>query len=129
RQEAFVDSTTVLLVVLGVVAVLLLAVLGILIWLVKTRPPGKGVAATIAALAYAVSPVDAVPEVLLGPVGLIDDIAVVVGALLYVRNVVAEAKRDAEHRGSAAADRPPVGSLPPEDVPPQNHVPDRRARR
>ena len=87
------DSTT-LLVVLGVVAlVMVLLVGGALIWIVKSRPPGKGIAATVGALAYAISPFDVIPEIPLGPIGLIDDLAVLVVAFLYVRNTIAEARR------------------------------------
>jgi uncharacterized membrane protein YkvA (DUF1232 family) len=118
-QEATVDSTT-LLIVLGVFAlVMVLLAVGALIWVVKNRPPGKGVAATIAALAYAISPVDAVPEVLLGPIGLVDDLAVIVAAFLYVRRTIAEV------RGTAVTGqpyRPHQIHRPRRDDPPKGRV-------
>jgi uncharacterized membrane protein YkvA (DUF1232 family) len=124
-----VDGTT-LLVILGVVAlVMALLVVGTLIWVVKNRPPGKGLAATVFALAYAISPVDVVPEALLGPIGLFDDLAVVVATILYVRNTIAEVRRTAatgqpyqplprrRTRGRAVR-----GGVPRQDEPPNRSI-------
>ncbi|WP_018502601.1 YkvA family protein [Parafrankia discariae] len=94
-----------LIVVLGVIAAVgLVLVVGVFYLLRRYRVPIHGVAATIASLLYVISPVDAVPEIPLGPVGLVDDAAVILGALFYVRRLV-EARRtgplelDARGRG------------------------------
>jgi uncharacterized membrane protein YkvA (DUF1232 family) len=78
-----------LLVVLIVLAALgVVATAAVVFVIVKYRPPLRGIAAALAGLAYVLSPVDAVPEVPLGPVGLIDDIAVIVGVMMYVLRLV-----------------------------------------
>ena len=44
----------------------------------------SAVLVTLGAIAYGASPIDVVPELLLGPLGLIDDAAVFVGAGLAI---------------------------------------------
>jgi len=84
-----------LLLVLGVIVAIGLVLTAIafgVIW--KYRLPVRGAVATLASLAYVVSPVDAVPEFPLGPVGLIDDVMVIVAAVVYVRGLVAARRGD-----------------------------------
>lgn len=91
----FGDVLTVLAVVVGVVFVLGVAV--IVFVMVKYRVPPRGVIAMAAALAYLVSPVDVLPEVVLGPLGLIDDgsVIVVVGIWIYKLVQARQILRDA----------------------------------
>ncbi|CAI7976910.1 DUF1232 domain-containing protein [Frankia sp. Hr75.2] len=94
-----------LVVVLGVIAAVgLVLVAGTFYLLRRYRLPLHGVAATIASLLYVISPVDAVPEIPLGPVGLVDDLAVILGALFYVRKLV-----DARRPGPAELEVPGRG--------------------
>jgi uncharacterized membrane protein YkvA (DUF1232 family) len=80
---------TALTVVLGLIAVVALidvVLLAVMVYVIfKYRMPLRGIAAMIGGLVYLVSPVDALPEVVLGPVGLIDDVGVVgaVGIFVY----------------------------------------------
>jgi hypothetical protein len=62
------DLLTVVLAVLGVVGLLGVAVIGFVMW--RYRIPPRGLVAMIGALVYLVSPVDVLPEVMLGPIGL-----------------------------------------------------------
>lgn len=74
-----------LLVVLSVIALIGVVLIAAAAYLIaKYRLPLRGIVATLASLAYVLSPVDAVPEFPLGPIGLVDDLAVIVGALLYI---------------------------------------------
>ncbi|MCK9904261.1 MULTISPECIES: YkvA family protein [Parafrankia] len=83
------DLGTTLVVILGVIAVVgVVLVVGTVYLLRRYRMPIQGVAAAITSLVYVVSPVDAVPEFPLGPVGLVDDVAVILGALFYLRRLV-----------------------------------------
>lgn len=42
----------------------------------------------LAALAYGISPIDIVPELLTGPLGFLDDAGVLVGAAIWIYNIV-----------------------------------------
>lgn len=42
--------------------------------------------------ALVISPVDIIPEAIFGPVGLIDDIAYIIGVIITVRNMVRDRK-------------------------------------
>lgn len=83
------DFGTGLLIAFGVlVAVgLVLAVVAFVV-IRRYELPVRGVAATLGSLVYLLSPVDAVPEIPLGPIGLIDDLVVVISAVMYVRGLV-----------------------------------------
>ena len=106
---------TALLVVLAVFALVAVALAVTAFWLLRRyRAPLHAVAATAAAVLYVLSPADAVPEVLLGPVGLTDDLAVIIGALLYFRRL-ARARRD---RGPAVLPSPAAPSRHPTEQPP-----------
>jgi uncharacterized protein DUF1232 len=58
------------LVLLGVLALLGVAVIGFAMW--RYRIPARGIA-MIGALVYLASPIDVLPEAMLGPLGLLDD--------------------------------------------------------
>jgi uncharacterized membrane protein YkvA (DUF1232 family) len=80
-----------LMIVLAVIAITgLIAIAAAAYVIVKYRPPARGTAAIIGGLLYLLSPVDALPEAVLGPIGLTDDLAVVVTAIIYVRRLLAE---------------------------------------
>ncbi|WP_261565970.1 YkvA family protein [Frankia gtarii] len=110
---------TTLLVVLGVLVALGLALaVAALVVIRRYDLPLRGTVATLASLAYVVSPVDAIPEIPFGPIGLIDDAMVIIGAVLYVRGLIA-ARRDPDpaglgHPGRAPRDLPhqPTPRLP-----------------
>jgi uncharacterized membrane protein YkvA (DUF1232 family) len=76
-----------ILIVLGLIALAMVAS-GAFV-LVKYRVPLRGVVAAVGALAYLVSPVDAIPEIIFGPFGYIDDGGVLLAAALYVARLVA----------------------------------------
>jgi len=59
------DLLTLLLVLLGVLALVGLTVIGLVMW--RYRIPARGLIAMIGALVYLASPVDVLPEVMLGP--------------------------------------------------------------
>ena len=80
------DLFTVVLVVLGVGFLLGLAVIGFVMW--RYRIPPRGLVAMVAALVYLVSPGDVLPEVVLGPLGLLDDAGVVTAVTIWVYKLV-----------------------------------------
>ena len=83
------DDNTALLIVVGIFA--LIALIGVVLLAIsmfviyRYRVPLRGIAAMAGALIYLVSPVDVLPEAVLGPFGLIDDLGVVgaVGMFVY----------------------------------------------
>jgi len=75
-----------LVVVLGALVVLGAAVIGLVMW--RYQVPLRGVVAMIAALAYLATPVDVLPEVVLGPLGLVDDAGVITGVAFFVWKLV-----------------------------------------
>jgi uncharacterized membrane protein YkvA (DUF1232 family) len=97
---------TALTIVLGFIAIVML--IGVVLLAVmrfgifKYRVPLRGIAAMGGALIYLVSPVDVLPEALLGPFGLIDDVGVVGATGIFVYRLI-QARRNAispirEHR-------------------------------
>ncbi len=70
------------LVVVGGLVVVGLALIGLVMWRYKIPP--RGLVAMLGALFYLVLPVDVVPEVLLGPLGLVDDAGIVTGVAIWV---------------------------------------------
>jgi hypothetical protein len=104
-----------LLVALGVlVAVGLVLTVAALVVIRRYELPLRGIAATLASLVYVLSPVDAVPEIPLGPIGLVDDLMVIIAAVAYVRSLVNA------RRGLAPAEpRRPGGRTLPGDLPRQ----------
>src|SRR5688572_31412004 len=76
------DLLTLVLMLLGVLALLGVAVIGFVMW--RYRIPPRGLIAMIGALVYLASPVDVLPEVMLGPLGLLDDAGAVTAAAVLV---------------------------------------------
>jgi uncharacterized membrane protein YkvA (DUF1232 family) len=97
------DLLTVLLVVLGVLALLGVAVIGFVMW--RYRIPPRGLIAMIGALIYLASPVDVLPEVMLGPFGLLDDAGTITAAAVFVYKLVT-VKKQLEEAGVKGRRRP-----------------------
>ena len=72
--------------IFGVLALLLTLVVGYLMW--RYRIPPRGLVAMGAAALYLISPIDLVPEAILGPLGLVDDAGVVAAVVLFVYKLV-----------------------------------------
>ena len=85
------DLLTLVLMLLGVLALLGVAVIGFVMW--RYRIPPRGLIAMIGALVYLASPVDVLPEVMLGPLGLLDDVGAVTVAGVFVYKLVTVKKR------------------------------------
>lgn len=73
-------------IILGVLVLIGLAVIGFVMW--RYRVPPRGVVAMFAALAYLASPVDVVPEAILGPLGLVDDAGIITGVGFFIYRLV-----------------------------------------
>jgi uncharacterized membrane protein YkvA (DUF1232 family) len=97
------DLLSLVLVLLGVLAVLGVAVIGFVMW--RYRIPPRGLIAMIGALVYLASPVDVLPEVMLGPFGLLDDAGVATAAAVFVYKLVT-VKRRLEDAGVKGRQRP-----------------------
>jgi len=97
------DPLTVVLVLLGVLGLLGVAVICFVMW--RYRIPPRGLVAMIGALVYLVSPVDVLPEVMLGPIGLLDDAGAATAAAVFVYKLVA-VKRRLEEAGVKGRRRP-----------------------
>src|SRR5690349_4027003 len=80
------DWLRTIVVILGVLAVVVTLVVGYLMW--RYRVPPRGVFAMGAAAVYLISPIDLVPEAILGPLGLVDDAGVLAAAALFVYKLV-----------------------------------------
>jgi uncharacterized membrane protein YkvA (DUF1232 family) len=85
------DLLTLVLMLLGVLALLGVAVIGFVMW--RYRIPPSGLIAMIGALVYLASPVDVLPEVMLGPFGLLDDAGAVTAAAVFVYKLVTVKRR------------------------------------
>src|SRR5688500_10311517 len=72
--------------IVGVLALLLTLVVGYLMW--RYRIPPRGLVAMGGAALYLISPIDLVPEAILGPLGLVDDAGVVAAVVLFVYKLV-----------------------------------------
>jgi len=72
--------------IVGVLALLVTLVVGYLMW--RYRIPPRGLVAMGAAALYLISPIDVLPEALLGPLGLVDDAGVVAAVVLFVYKLV-----------------------------------------
>ncbi len=66
--------------------------------------------ACIAALAYLISPIDLLPERFLGPLGLTDDVAVLMFALNYAKPEIARYNAFKAGQTGTTAQTPPSGS-------------------
>ena len=99
------DPLTLVLVLLGVLALLGMAVVGFIMW--RYRIPPRGLIAMFGALIYLASPIDVLPEVILGPIGLLDDAGAVTAAAVFVYKLVTVKKRlvDAGVQGRRKSDR------------------------
>ena len=97
------DLLTVVLVVLGVLGLLGVGVIGFVMW--RYRIPPRGLVAMIGALVYLVSPVDVLPEVMLGPIGLLDDAGAATAAAVFVYKLVT-VKRRLDEAGVKGRRRP-----------------------
>ena len=67
-------------------ALLVTLVVGYLMW--RYRIPPRGLVAMGAAALYLISPIDLLPEAILGPLGLVDDAGVVAAVVLFVYKLV-----------------------------------------
>jgi uncharacterized membrane protein YkvA (DUF1232 family) len=85
------DPLTLVLVLLGVLALLGVAVVGFMMW--RYRVPPRGLIAMFGALIYLMSPIDVLPEVILGPIGLLDDAGAVTAAAVFVYKLVTVKRR------------------------------------
>ena len=98
--------------IVGVLALLLTLVVGYLMW--RYRIPPRGLVAMGGAALYLISPIDLVPEAILGPLGLVDDAGVVAAVVLFVyklvkaRRILADGGIELGRPGAAlaAGDRP-----------------------
>ena len=88
---------------LGVLALLGVAVIGFVMW--RYRIPPRGLIAMIGALVYLASPVDVLPEAMLGPLGLLDDAGAVTAAAVFVYKLLT-VKRRLEDAGVKGRRRP-----------------------
>ena len=82
---------TLLLVALAVLALLGMAVIGFVMW--HYRIPPSGLIAMVGALVYLASPIDVLPEAMLGPLGLLDDAGAVTAAAVFVYKLVTVKRR------------------------------------
>ena len=85
------DLLTLLLVALAVLALLGMAVIVFVMW--RYRIPPRGLIAMIGALVYLASPIDVLPEAMLGPFGLLDDAGAVTAAAVFVYKLVTVKRR------------------------------------
>ena len=94
---------TLVVMLLGGLALLGVAVIGFVMW--RYRIPPRGLIAMIGALVYLASPVDLLPEAMLGPIGLLDDAGAVTAAAVFVYKLVT-VKRRLEDAGVKGRRRP-----------------------
>ena len=80
------DLLTLVLMLLGVLALLGVAIIGFVMW--RYRIPPRGLVAMGGAALYLISPIDLIPEAILGPLGLVDDAGVVAAVVLFVYKLV-----------------------------------------
>ena len=112
--------TTILIV--GVLALLVTLVVGYVMW--RYRIPPRGLVAMGGAALYLISPIDLVPEAILGPLGLVDDAGVTDAVVLFVYKLVKarrilsdggvdlgrlgrDRRREPDGRGTGVSRRPP----------------------
>ena len=97
------DLLTLVLTLFGVLALLGVALIGFVMW--RYRIPPRGLLAMIGALVYLASPIDVLPEVMLAPIGLLDDAGAVTAAAIFVYKL-ATAKRRLQDAGVEGRRRP-----------------------
>ena len=85
-------DNTALVIAVGFLALVLLigvVLLAISLYVIyRYRVPLRGIAAMAGALVYLISPVDVLPEVALGPFGLIDDLGVIGAVAMFVYRLI-----------------------------------------
>jgi uncharacterized membrane protein YkvA (DUF1232 family) len=74
------------LLIVGVLALLVVLVIGYVMW--RYRIPPRGLVAMGGAALYLISPIDVVPEMIFGPLGLVDDAGVTAAVVLFVYKLV-----------------------------------------
>jgi uncharacterized membrane protein YkvA (DUF1232 family) len=88
---------TALTIVLGFIALIMLigvVLLAVIVFVTfRYRVPLRGIIAMVGALIYLVSPVDVLPEAVLGPFGLLDDAGVVTAVGVFVYRMI-QARRN-----------------------------------
>ena len=103
------DDNTGLTIVIGFLALILLVfviLLAVSLFVIyKYRVPLRGIAAMAGALVYLVSPVDVLPEAVLGPFGLVDDLGVVGAVGMFVYRLVQARRQMIGPSADAPADR------------------------
>ena len=72
--------------IVGSLALLLTLAVGYLMW--RYRIPPRGLVAMGGAALYLISPIDLLPEAVLGPLGLVDDAGAMAAAVLFVYKLV-----------------------------------------
>ena len=97
------DLLTLVLVLLGVLTLLGVAIIGYVVW--RYHIPPRGLIAMIAVVVYLASPVDVLPEAMLGPLGLLDDAGAATAAAVYVYKLMT-VKRRLEDAGVKGRRRP-----------------------
>jgi uncharacterized membrane protein YkvA (DUF1232 family) len=97
------ELLTLLLVLLGVLVLVGAAVIGFVMY--RYRIPPRGLVAMIGALVYMASPVDVLPEVMLGPLGMLDDAGALTAAAIFVYKL-ATVKGRLEQAGVKGRRRP-----------------------
>jgi uncharacterized membrane protein YkvA (DUF1232 family) len=80
--------------IVGALALLLVLAVGYLMR--RYRIPPRGLVAMGGAALYLISPIDLVPEAVLGPLGLVDDAGALAAAVLFVYKLVKARKILAE---------------------------------
>ena len=100
-------DNTGLAIVLGLLALILLigvVLLAVSLYVIyRYRVPLRGIAAMAGALVYLVSPVDVLPEAVLGPFGLVDDLGVVGAVGMFVYRLI-----QARQQFQSGAGHPPA---------------------
>lgn len=97
------DPLTLVFVLLGVLALLGVGVIGFVMW--RYRVPPRGLIAMVGSLVYLASPLDVLPELMLGPLGLLDDAGAVTAAAIFVYKLVT-VKRRLEEAGVRGRRKP-----------------------
>ena len=97
------DLLTLVFVLIGVLTLLAVAAIGFVMW--RYRIPPRGLIAMAGALVYLASPIDVLPEVMLGPIGLLDDAGAATAAAVFVYKLVT-VKRRLEDAGIKGRRRP-----------------------
>lgn len=80
------DLFLAVVIVLGGLVLVGALVIGFVMW--RFHVPPRGGVAMFVALFYVATPVDVVPEALLGPLGLVDDAGVITGVAFFVFRLV-----------------------------------------